>query len=238
MRTLFTFVCASALLAQTGESIYLTQCSICHGQRGEGGRGAILAKPKLLHAPDDRALQRVIRRGISGTGMPGTGLADSEIELVAAYVRSLGRVRQAPLPGNPERGRAIYNGRAGCAACHMIDARGGSHGPELTTVGAIRGGDYLRESLVNPEADITRGYVFVRAVTRDKRVVTGTRVNADTFTIQLRDPAGVVHSFIKSELAELNIDLRKSTMPSYRGKLSAEELDDLVAWLATLQGAQ
>lgn len=236
MRTPLIFICASALLAQTGENIYLAQCSICHGQRGEGGRGAVLAKPKFFHAADDDALHRVIRRGIPETGMPGTALADPEIRLVAAHVRSLGRVQQAPLPGNPERGRDIYNGKGSCQACHMIDARGGAHGPDLTAVGASRSGDYLRESIVNPEADITRGYVFVRAVTRDKRTVTGVRVNADTFTIQLRDPAGVVHSFIKAELAELTIDLRKSTMPSYRGKLTAEELDDLVAWLATLRG--
>ena len=90
----------SLLAAPAGESIYLGQCAVCHGERGEGGRGPALARPTLRNAPDDDALFRVIRRGIPDSGMPGTALAEREIKLLIVHVRNLGRV-SAPsvLPG-------------------------------------------------------------------------------------------------------------------------------------------
>ena len=57
--------------APLGERLYLTQCAMCHGPKGEGARGPTLARPKLLHAPDDDALRAVIRGGIAGTGNAG-----------------------------------------------------------------------------------------------------------------------------------------------------------------------
>src|SRR5262249_6602796 len=100
MLLLLVLLFTTGALAQTGESIYLAQCSFCHGQRGEGGRGATLARPKLHHAADDESLNRIIRYGIPNSGMPGTALSESEIRLVAAHVRSLGRVQPGPVPGD------------------------------------------------------------------------------------------------------------------------------------------
>src|SRR5712692_4273175 len=53
-----------------GERLYLLHCSGCHGPKGDGGRGANLAVPKLSRAPDETALINVIRQGIPGTEMP------------------------------------------------------------------------------------------------------------------------------------------------------------------------
>ncbi len=39
-----------------GQRIFGTQCSYCHGPKGEGGQGAVLAVPRLSHAPDDQTL--------------------------------------------------------------------------------------------------------------------------------------------------------------------------------------
>jgi cytochrome c oxidase cbb3-type subunit 3 len=64
----------------------------------------------------------------------------------------------------------------------------------------------------------------------------GVRMNEDSFTIQLRDAAGRVHSFFKSELAELHKDWGRSPMPSFASVFSPGELDDVVAFLLTLRG--
>jgi cytochrome c oxidase cbb3-type subunit III len=218
-----------------GERLYLNQCAMCHGHSGEGGRGPTLARPKLLHAPDDDALGNVIRRGIPGTGMPGTGLVDAEMRELVLYVRKLGQVQPAVLGGDPKRGEEIYRTKGACAGCHTLSGNGGAFGPDLTGVGASRSPQHLRESLLNPAADFPRGFAWVRAVTRDGRMVTGVRVNEDTFSIQMRDAAGKLHSFWKAELREFHKDLTKSPMPSYRSTLTAAELDDLVAYLASLQ---
>jgi putative heme-binding domain-containing protein len=219
-----------------GEKLYLTQCAMCHGSKGEGDSGPVLAKPALARAPDEDALKAIIRGGLAGTGMPGTRLVEAELRDLAAYVRKLGQVTPTVLPGDKQRGAALYN--RDCVSCHMIAGRGGAFGPDLTSIGASRSPQHLRESLINPAADVPRGYAFVRVVTRDGKTLTGVRVNEDTFSLQFRDAKGVLHSVWKVELREFRKDLRKSPMPSYRDALSVAELDDLVAYLASLQEAK
>ncbi len=62
------------------------------------------------------------------------------------------------------------------------------------------------------------------------------RVNEDTFTIQLRDASGRFYSFRKSDLTNLKKQPNVSLMPSYDSKLTPAELDDLIAYLASLRG--
>lgn len=229
--------CWAALAADDpGERLYQAQCAYCHGPRGEGGRGATLARSRLRHAPDDAALHRVISRGIPDTGMPGNSMSAREVEHVAGYVKSLGRVAQPPLPGDPQRGQQIYSGKGGCSECHTIAGRGGPLGPDLTDIGARRSAAHLRASLTDPEADLPDGFLQLRLVTRAGHRLTGVRIDEDTFSIRIRDLSGAVLSFWKSELAELHRDRGKSPMPGYRGP--ALELDDLVAYLASLQEAR
>jgi hypothetical protein len=47
-----------------------------------------------------------------------------------------------------------------------------------------------------------------------------------------------VHALQNSELARLERELEGPLMPSYDARLSAAQLDDLVAYLATLRGAK
>src|SRR5882757_9528793 len=102
----------------TGRRIFESQCALCHGQTGGGGRGPALNRPKLDRAPDDDALRKLISEG-SGD-MPGAWqLHADEVAAVAAYVRTLGTLPQELVPGDPARGARVYGAR-GCAGCHMI----------------------------------------------------------------------------------------------------------------------
>ena len=235
-------LCAPASAAgQRGQEIYTGQCAICHGQRGEGGRGPSLTRAKLRHAQDDAALQRVIRRGIAGTGMPATWLNESELLDVAAHVRSFARaagVAEAPLPGNRTRGQEIYAGKGGCARCHTINGQGGAFGPDLTGIGSRRSAAHLTASILDPAADIPPGFLLINAVSAASgRTTIGARVNEDTFSVQLRDASGTLHSFWKTELRQLRKEPGKTGMPSFRGALTAAELEDVVAYLAGLEDA-
>ncbi|MBM3794317.1 MAG: c-type cytochrome [Acidobacteria bacterium] len=222
--------------APSGDSIYAGQCAICHGQRGEGGRGPSLNRTKLRHASDDTALRRIIRHGLPGTGMPATWLNEVELVEVAGFVRSLSNARkpQAELPGNAERGRAIFAGKGACVQCHVVNGAGGAFGPALTGIAAQRSAGHLRQSIVDPGADVPPSFVLLRAETAGGRTVTGARVNEDTFSVQIRDAAGTLHSFWKTELKMLKKELGKSAMPSYATSLTGPELDDLVRYLAGL----
>ncbi len=216
-----------------GRRLYLSQCSACHGMDGEGGRGPSLNRPRLVQAPDDEALYRVIRYGIEGTEMPRTWLSPEKIRAVMRQVRGLGRVEQPPLPGDARRGRELYFG-GGCDACHTIAGRGGSLGPDLDTIGASRSAAHLRESLQSPQAHITPGFAAVRAETKRGERIVGVVVNASSFSVQLRDTSGRVHSFWRDALTALEPVESRSLMPAVTG----ESVEDLVAFLAALGTAE
>jgi len=232
-----------------GKQLFLGMCSRCHGAEGGGGEGPNLNKPVLTRAADDEALRAIITTGIPDRGMPRTRrLTVNELNSIAAYVRSLGRTGQAAVHGNRENGRVLYQ-KFGCSSCHVIGGQGGTLGPELTNIGARRSVDYLRQSIVEPAAALPRGssevpgrgfneFLPVRVVTRDGREVTGVRVNEDSFTIQLRDASSRIYSFQKADLQSLDKQFGTSLMPEYKTKASAPEVDDLVAYLATLGGAK
>ena len=56
-----------------------------------------------------------------------------------------------------------------------------------------------------------------------------------TSTLQLLDSSGRLTLLDKANLREISI-LQESPMPSYEGKLSAQELADVVAYLRSLKG--
>jgi cytochrome c oxidase cbb3-type subunit III len=221
-----------------GERLFLGQCGRCHGPKGEGGLGAMLAQPRLSHAPDDQSLFKLIRDGVPGTEMPpGPTLTSREIWQLAAYVRSLGRLPVENVAGDPRRGQEIYRTKGKCGQCHVLGGLGESVGPELTDIGARRNAKYLRTALLEPDAAVPDGFLMVRIVTKDGRRITGVRLSEDTFTIQLVDLQGRPYSFLKQDLTDLQKDFGKSPMPSYRAVLTAAEVDDLVAYLVSLRGA-
>ncbi len=163
-------------------------------------------------------------------------MTEREVWRVAGYVRSLSRVEAAKLTGDASRGRELYRAK-GCAGCHIVRGEGGASGPELTEIGARRSAAYLREALVEPAASLPEGFLVVSVTTRAGRNLRGVRVNEDSFTIQLRDDENRFHSFRKNELKNLKKEFGVSTMPSYK-TLAAAELDDLIAYLASLGDAK
>jgi putative heme-binding domain-containing protein len=153
---------------------------------------------------------------------------------VAGYIKSLNIVGDAKLTGDAGRGRELYRAK-GCAVCHIVRGEGGASGPELTGIGARRSAAYLREALIEPAASAPEGFLVVSVITRAGRNLRGVRVNEDSFTIQLRDDENLFRSFRKNELRSLKKEFGVSTMPSYK-TMTAGELDDLVAYLASLGG--
>jgi alcohol dehydrogenase (cytochrome c) len=70
-----------------GGKLFRTRCTMCHGQDGVGDRGPPLNRPAYTHGNADWVVYRVIERGISGTGMPRSGLDESQIWQVIAFLR-------------------------------------------------------------------------------------------------------------------------------------------------------
>ena len=221
-----------------GQRIFDAQCAWCHGNGGDGGTGPNL-HGRLRHATTLNSIVDIIINGIPGTDMPSfrLGLTERSTQQTAAYVLSLSRSSARPGSGNAERGEAVYQSSS-CGSCHVVDGRGGILGPELTSIGGRRGAVYLRESIVKPAASHPPGYLVVRAVPTSGAEIRGIRVNEDVFWIHIRDAGGTVHTLQKSDLARVDREFEATLMPSYESRLSSAQLDDLVAYLATLRGAK
>ena len=94
-----------------------------------------------------------------------------------------------------------------------------------------------QRSLREPDAEIRAENRMVRAVTRDGVTITGRLLNQDTFALQLIDSNERLLSLEKANLREYAV-LKNSQMPSYRDRLSVQEMTDLVSYLVSLRGHQ
>ena len=132
-------------------------------------------------------------------------------------------------------GKAIFEGKGGCGACHSIGDRGASLGPDLGEIGIHRSAKSLRLSLTDPNAEIYREYYTLVVVTKSGETVEGLALNEDDLSIQIRDINGNPRSFLKDDLKSARREQR-SLMPSYSNRLSDAEIDDVVAYLRSLKG--
>ncbi len=152
-----------------------------------------------------------------------------------AAATAYGQTRESLPAGNEAAGAAIVAGKGMCLTCHRVQGRGSRLGPDLTDIGSTRRPDHLQGSLLAPDIEIlpeNRGY---HLVTRDGVSITGRLLNHDTFQVLMMDPKEQLRSFDKTELRQHGF-VKGSAMPSYREKLSPQELADVIAYLTTLKG--
>ena len=219
-----------------GSRLYDAQCTTCHGANGDGVGGVDLRSGKFRNAVTDQDLVRVITTGIQGTGMQAFKFDASEIAGIIAYLRNMNSFdRGAVKPGDARRGQTIVDTKGGCASCHRIGTQGSRVAPDLSDVGSVRSAGSLLRSLTDPTSQMMPINRPVRAVTREGKVITGRRLNEDTYSVQLLDDQEKLVSLVKSDLREYTIQT-VSPMPSFQNKLTADELADVVAYLLSLKG--
>jgi PQQ-dependent dehydrogenase (methanol/ethanol family) len=138
-----------------------------------------------------------------------------------------------------QSGEALFFGKAACGACHQVNARGGIAGPDLSSAGRMPA-EALRRKIVAPNTPPDTGgrggpnSVVVR--TKDGREIRGVRRSEDSFSLLLADASGALRSIDKRTLADQRTEAT-SLMPSdYAQRLSAAEIENLVAYLETLNG--
>ena len=221
-------------VAQGGKT-FRSHCSPCHGLAGEGGRGPNLATGVFYHGSTDADLLRNISNGIDGTEMPGLFYSPDRVWQVVAFIRSLNSASQPSSAASIQSGKILFNGQ-GCAGCHRVNGVGGRMGPDLSEIGESRSVAYLRQSILDPGAEVARRYWVVRVTDGAGGTLEGFLMNEDTYTLQFIDMSGRLHSMEKAALKSYRID-KISKMPSYKGKLSDEQLGQLVGYLSSLRPA-
>ena len=231
----------------SGKEIFAGTCAGCHGIDGSGSNGPNIRGVGAQMGPE--GVYARIRGGAIGSGMPAfTALDDATVWKIVDYVMTLGHEDAGVATGDPQKGQAIYESNK-CATCHAIGAEGGDLGPDLTHIGVQRSIVSLADTLNDPghnlpldtglqERSAYTGYVVYRAVMKDGKAMEGMRVNEDSFTIQLRDAEGRLHSIQKLDVEKVEPEPGKSFMPSYKDKLTPAQINDLVAYLSSLGEAQ
>jgi len=218
-----------------GKQSFRSQCAACHGLDASGGTVApSLTSGTFKHGGSDDALFGVITKGVPGTAMTAFALEGKEVWQLIAFLRSVNIATAAgKAPGDVSKGARLYAGN-GCGRCHTNGAGGGFIGPDLSEIGSHRSLPQIESSIVDPNAEVAPDYWSVTARTKTGQTLTGMRMNEDMDSIQIRDSQGRLRTVLKASLAGFEI-VRTSPMPSFKSKLSAPELQDLVAYLASLR---
>jgi putative heme-binding domain-containing protein len=218
-----------------GAKTFRSHCSPCHGFNGEGGRGPNLSNGVFYHGSSDADLLRNISDGITGTEMPGLFYSPDRVWQVVAYLRSLNASSKPASQQDIGAGAKLFQSK-GCAGCHRVNGEGGRSGPDLSEIGKTRSNEHLRQAIVEPDLDVRQRYWLVSATDTAGRKISGHLMNEDTWSVQLIDPKGALLSLPKSDLRDYKVE-KRSTMPSYKARVSDAELGQLVAYLSSLRPA-
>lgn len=243
---LLTLLLAASCLAQdknphtnaadvaAGAKIFRSHCADCHGLTGQGGKGPDLTTGQFFHGSSDAALLYNISEGITGTAMPGQFFSPDQVWQIVAYVRTLSAKGSAKAPeGNAAAGAQLFRNK-GCIGCHLIRGEGGVNGPELSFIGSQRPATQIRKSIEEPNAEVDRAFWTADIILEDGTPYRGFLLNEDTYHAQMLHPTTGLVTLPKRNFRKFEI-LKTSSMPSYQGKLKPEELQDLVAYLWSLQ---
>jgi len=138
----YTLSAASGAPLELGQQLYAQNCTICHGDFGEGGPNpalpgdiiAPISTTEYLKTRDDTTLRAILAQGQPNFGMSpfstafGGPLDDDEIDAIVMYLRSWEANPPVDLPPEitgfavPISGEDIYNGV--CSQCHGSQGEG------------------------------------------------------------------------------------------------------------------
>jgi cytochrome c oxidase cbb3-type subunit 3 len=225
-----------------GAKLFAQSCAPCHGRDGTGGQGQAegMRPPDLTRGVfkagrQDSDLFRVVSQGVRGTEMPSfASLGNDQIWRLITFVKSLSAVAPV-LAGDPKAGEALFWGKGNCGSCHQIGTRGTRLGPDLTRGGRRSNAKSLKESIVDPNADITPGFAIITVETRDHQKISGLERWLDNFSARLIDQSGNERTYLRDEVISINREMR-STMPDNYGKtFSPADIDNLVAYIQKMR---
>jgi putative heme-binding domain-containing protein len=223
---------------QYGAQIFATQCTACHGTSGDLIPGVNFRAGTFKRVVTDNDLRATITNGVPGTAMQPFAFGASELTGIVSYLRNMSSFDAGgSVVGNAGRGQAIFAGAGNCATCHAVNGKGPRVAPDLGDIGSLRTADLLHRKLIDPAGSLLPVNRSVYAVTKDGKAINGRRLNEDTYTVQIIDEQERLVSLTKADLREFTV-LKTTPMPSYKDKLSTQELADLEAYLLSLKGVK
>jgi cytochrome c oxidase cbb3-type subunit 3 len=227
---------------QAGQVRFSSQCGFCHGRDAAGGETGPDLTRSVLVAQDLRGdkILPVVRAGRPEKGMPSFDLNDADLSAMVAYIHDQktkaegqgGNRRSVDVAdlqtGNPDAGKAYFNGSGGCAKCH-------SAAGDLAGVGMRFQGLALLERMLHPSATGRPPSPPRLTVTLNTgEIITGTQVSRDEFTVTLKDGSGMNRSWPAGDV-KLSIDDPVSAHFEQLSKYTDADMHNVHAYLQTLR---
>jgi mono/diheme cytochrome c family protein len=200
--------------AMRGKTIFESSkgnCLSCHRVNGNGSR----------FGPDLSAISAPPRGGGGGGGgggRGGGGAAPAGAAPAAAPARGA-----APAFG----GDAVANAAIGAPA---LPARGAAAPAPAATPNPQQ---QLAQSILDPNALVSVQNRYVQLTMKDGKKISGKLLSVDTFAYQIFDSTEKLANISKDNVREMTMT---SPMPSYRDKLTTQELSDVISYLMSLKG--
>jgi PQQ-dependent dehydrogenase (methanol/ethanol family) len=227
-------------------------CAVCHGSGGGGGDRA----PALADNPDLRRLDAVgiaaiIRRGMPG-GMPAFGaLPQEQVTRISTWLKTMNdSALHASPPEQVAAGEAFFFGDGGCSGCHMVKGRGGSNGPDLSSIGARSTLKEINAWLDNPTGQMgikTLGvcpfwafcpdfqWAVADVALKDGGTLRGFLRGQTEHEVQIQSLDGKLRLLDASRYTSVTRE-QKSVMPVL--KATADQRRDLLAYMSSLAGVE
>lgn len=227
---------SKAMVARQEEAkqTYESVCAACHGLDARGSeRGPDIASRPEFVQKTDAEIAQILATGKLAGGMPSfSSFGAAKLATMVAYLRTLqGRGKALALPGDPERGRALFFGKAKCSQCHSIAGQGGFFASDLTTYGGRLDAGELRTKITNPDADLDPRRGLVHIVLADGTELTGAARNENNFSIQLQTSDGTFYLLNKSDLRSQTYNGATGMPRDYESTLTTAELNDVISFL-------
>lgn len=162
--------------AKKGEELYQTNCSACHGDKGQGRGGPMgwftggggevtglignqLSNQTFLSMATDDYLRTSILEGRPDRPMiPWKGtLNDSQVNDIIAFFRTWQKdqpikISSEPVWGDPAAGKELFNSL--CYECHGVNGKGTDLGPALNNQGFLNvaSDDFIKRTVMKGRA--------------------------------------------------------------------------------------
>ncbi len=239
---------------ESGKTLFASNCKMCHGDEGAGGRAPALRGTKFTMP----FVRKTAEEGRPGTMMPKftPRLNATQLDDLAVYVASLQPVvpsgdtakaaapvaaapgREPMLTGDATAGRGVFFNRSvldSCHVCHTFDGQGGRVGPNLTSRMSGRSArEIFHRIVVVPHRSVDPAYVRVRITTKGGAKYVGIRAESGDGEFHFYDTASlppVLRAIPRADVASV-VPVTGTPMPSdYATRLSLKQLLDLVAFL-------